>query len=80
MNDPTDVQNLCNLLVSCFTVRAMGDPCKTNMDCNGTTCHHGSPHCEIHDPSLEHGHCNCHAVASEYTNSRFISGNKRIST
>jgi len=51
----------------------MGDPCKTNMDCNGTTCHHGSPHCEIHDPSLEHGHCNCHAVASKYTNSLYMS-------
>ncbi|XP_060601053.1 low-density lipoprotein receptor-related protein 2-like [Ruditapes philippinarum] len=36
------------------------ESCKTDVDCAGHTCHHGAPHCEIHDPNMEHGHCNCH--------------------
>jgi hypothetical protein len=41
------------------------ETCKVDADCAGHTCHHGAPHCEVHDPNMEHGHCNCHVPHSK---------------
>ena len=47
-----------------ISVRA-AEACKVDTDCTNHTCHHGAPHCEIHDPNNEHGHCNCHTPHSK---------------
>ena len=49
---------------SLISVRA-AETCKVDTDCANHTCHHGAPHCEIHDPNNEHGHCNCHTPHSK---------------
>ena len=42
------------------SLRLTAEECTVDTDCSATTCHHGAPHCEIHDHLLQHGHCNCH--------------------
>ena len=49
-------------MVPVLPVRA-AETCTTNVDCANHTCHHGAPHCEIHDG--KNGHCNCHQAASQ---------------
>ena len=51
---------ISNSTVLFITVKRQ-EGCTADAECAGHTCHHGSPHCEIHDPNMMHGHCNCHA-------------------
>ncbi|WAR25096.1 hypothetical protein MAR_010800 [Mya arenaria] len=59
--DHTCTDGVCQCMHVRRYARA-GEACKVDVDCNSTVCHHGAPHCEIHDPNAEHGHCNCHAA------------------